>query len=186
MLRPTTLSAMALALLLSQPVSAQESVDARRPAKKPFAAFSASAQGLRDSLVGRARSSLGTKYVWGGNTPGRGIDCSGLVKYVLSALHLDVPRTADLQSRVGEAVPRDPDALQPGDVLTFGSKKKIDHVGVYVGNGRFIHASPKGKKVIESALDNPASPLIRKWAGVRRFVPKVMDSLFAERDTTAP
>jgi cell wall-associated NlpC family hydrolase len=105
---------------------------------------------------------------------------------VLSALNLDVPRTADLQSRVGESVPKDPNSLQPGDVLTFGTRKKIDHVGVYVGNGRFIHASPKKKQVIESKLDNPASPLIRKWAGVRRFVPKVMDSLFAERDTTAP
>jgi cell wall-associated NlpC family hydrolase len=182
--RSLSLPALALVALLARPVAAQDSGPVRREVKKPFAAFSASAQGLRDSLVSRARGTLGTRYVLGGSTPGRGIDCSGLVQYVLAALHLDVPRTADSQARIGEAVPKDVAELQPGDVLTFGTSKRTSHVGIYVGEGRFIHASTSKRRVIESRLSNSGSSLVRRWSGVRRFVPKALDSLFAERDST--
>lgn len=184
MTTPRLLSALALAALLARPVVAQEGASSRPVARKPFAAFSASAQGLRDSLVVRARSAIGTRYVLGGSTPGRGIDCSGLVRFVMSALQLDVPRTADSQARVGESVPRDIAALEPGDVLTFGTARRTSHVGIYVGEGRFIHASTSKRRVIESRLDDRGSSLIRRWTGVRRLVPKSLDSLFADRDTT--
>nr|MCU0635272.1 NlpC/P60 family protein [Gemmatimonadaceae bacterium] len=112
---------LALSVLLARPAGAQVEEESRPEPRKPFAAFSASAQGLKDSVVSRARSALGTRYVLGGNTPGRGIDCSGLVKFVMSALHLDLPRTADTQARIGEPVAKDIASLEPGDILTFGS-----------------------------------------------------------------
>src|SRR5262245_56701043 len=64
---------------------------------KPFEMLSRSAQALRDSIVQLAKSQLGTRYKLGGGSPEKGFDCSGLVQYVMAALHLDVPRTARQQ-----------------------------------------------------------------------------------------
>src|SRR4051812_35518984 len=100
---------------------------------KPFAEFSNSALGLRDSVVALARAQLGKKYRPGGTTPDRGFDCSGLVKYVLDAMKIDVPRTSREQSRIGAAIPRDTLQLRPGDLLLFGQPKAgVSHVGIYV------------------------------------------------------
>lgn len=137
--------------------------------RKPFAAFSASAERLRDGIVERARESLGTKYKLGGSKAGVALDCSGLVRYVMGALDMVLPRTAQGQSKVGVEVPKDVAALKPGDVLTFGRGKRISHVGVYVGDGKMIHASTSKRRVIETSL-NQRSSLIRQWQGVRRYV----------------
>lgn len=136
---------------------------------KPFAAFSASAQALRDSVVAKAREQIGTRYKFGANTPGTALDCSSLVKYVMGALNFALPRTARQQATSGEEVPRDLAALKPGDLLTFGKGKRISHIGIYVGNGRMVHASTARKSVIETDL-TPRNPLIRQWKGVRRIV----------------
>lgn len=137
--------------------------------RKPFAAFSASAERLRESIVEKARGSVGTKYKLGASKPGVGFDCSGLVRYVMGALDMVLPRTAQSQSKVGVEVPKDVAALQPGDVLTFGRGKRISHVGIYVGNGKMIHASTSKRRVIETSLTQRSS-LIRQWQGVRRYV----------------
>ena len=137
--------------------------------RKPFAAFSASAERLRESIVEKARGSVGTKYKLGASKPGVGFDCSGLVRYVMGALDMVLPRTAQSQSKVGTEVPKDVAALQPGDVLTFGRGKRISHVGIYVGDGKMIHASTSKRRVIETSLDRRSS-LIRQWQGVRRYV----------------
>lgn len=139
---------------------------------KPFAAFSASAETLRDSVVQMARAQIGTRYRFGGESPDKGFDCSGLVAYVMSALDLRVPRTAKQQARQGLAVSKDTSRLLPGDLLTFGKTKKsaVSHVGIYVGGGRYIHASSVAGKVIESSIDRPFSPLIKIWRGARRIV----------------
>jgi cell wall-associated NlpC family hydrolase len=137
--------------------------------KKPFAAFSASAQSLRDSVVARARGQIGTRYKLGGTTPNRALDCSGLVKVVMSAFNVILPRTARQQATVGEEIPKDLAALQPGDLLTFGKGKNISHIGIYVGDGRMVHASTSKRQVIETTM-NPRSPLIKQWKGVRRVV----------------
>src|SRR5688572_19215565 len=71
---------------------------------RPFAEFSASALTMRDSIVAIARAQVGKRYRFGGTSPDRGFDCSGLVKYVLQALAVDVPRTSREQSRVGAAI----------------------------------------------------------------------------------
>ncbi len=135
----------------------------------PFAAFSRSASVLRDSLVALAKAQLGRRYVYGGTSPEHGFDCSGLVRYISAALHLDLPRTAAQQARAGKRVARDTTRLLPGDILTFG-RGRVSHVGIYIGDGRFIHASSAAGKVIESELDRAPAPRIKPWRGVRRLV----------------
>jgi len=141
-------------------------------APKPFAAFSKSAMSLRDSLVALARAQVGTKYVHGGETPTHGFDCSGLVRYIVAALHIAVPRTAAKQAFAGVEVPRDTSQLLPGDLITFGrgSKGAVSHIGIYVGNGRIIHASTKAHEVIETDLMNPKVAGVKKWRGARRVL----------------
>ncbi|MDE3214962.1 MAG: C40 family peptidase [Gemmatimonadota bacterium] len=152
---------------------------------RPFARFTGSTTEIRDSIVALARAQIGKRYVFGGSSPERGFDCSGLVKYVLSLLDISAPRTARLQARLGEAVPRDTDDLQPGDILTFGrSRQGASHVAIYVGDGRYIHASVTAGRVIETSLDRRGSSLVRAWRGVRRlFTP---DTPGAPADSVAP
>jgi cell wall-associated NlpC family hydrolase len=125
---------------------------------------------LRDSIVALARAQLGTRYVLGGTTPERGFDCSGLIRYIAQALRLDVPRTANEQARVGRAVTRDPSSLRPGDLLTFGSGSRISHIGIYIGDGKFIHASTGAGRVVEARLDRKPARGIKPWLGVRRLI----------------
>ena len=154
--------------------------------RKPFAAWSASAQNLRDSIVAKARGQIGTSYRLGGTKPNFALDCSGLVKYVMGALDVMLPRTAQKQATVGREVPKDLAALKPGDLLTFGRGKRISHIGIYVGEGRMVHASTSQRRVIETRLSE-RSPLIRQWKGVRRLVDgagaNMRDSLLAFADS---
>jgi cell wall-associated NlpC family hydrolase len=135
-----------------------------------FASFSSSAQRLRDSLVAMARAQVGRRYRNGGETPEQGFDCSGLVRYVMAAIDVQLPRTAQQQSARGAAVERDASRLRPGDLLTFGSRKRVTHIGIYVGDGRFVHASSVAGRVIESAVDRAPAPRIKPWAGARRVL----------------
>ena len=148
--------------------------------RRPFALWSESAQSVRDSLVAVARAQLGTRYVLGGTTP-KGFDCSGLVRYVMASLRVELPRTAAQQARIGDEVSTDPSRLRPGDLLTFGRRggRGVSHIGIYVGEGRYIHASSVAGRVIESDLSRTGSPLIKAWRGVRRIVAGA-----AERDST--
>lgn len=179
---------LAAALVAVSPARAQDARGITLESKKPFAAFSASAERLRDSIVLKARGSVGTRYKLGGTTPGVGLDCSGLVRYALSMLDVVLPRTASGQAKVGTEVPKDMAALQPGDVLTFGRGKRISHVGIYVGDGRMVHASTSQRRVIETTLSKRSS-LVRQWKGVRRFVDlntaQLRDSLLALADSIA-
>ena len=151
---------------LSEVLDAASHVDGPRP----FAQFTGSATTMRDSIVALARAQIGRRYVFGGTSPERGFDCSGLVKYVLGLLDISVPRTARQQARLGEAVVRDTSDLEPGDILTFGrSRRGASHVAIYVGDVRYIHASVTAGRVIETSLDRPGSPLVRAWRGVRRL-----------------
>ena len=141
-------------------------------APKPFEAFSNSAVAIRDSVVQMARAQVGKRYRFGGVSPDKGFDCSGLVQYVMTALNLKVPRTARQQATQGLPLGRDTSTLLPGDLLTFGKGKKgsISHIGIYVGNGRFVHASSVAGRVIESPINRPVSPLIKIWREARRVL----------------
>jgi cell wall-associated NlpC family hydrolase len=96
----------------------------------------------RGAMAQYAMQFKGTPYVWGGNDPTRGIDCSGFVKFLYGKIGLQLPRTAAEQVNVGQRIARLED-LQPGDRLYFWSYKrnKIGHTGVYLGNGYFVHSS---------------------------------------------
>lgn len=152
-------------------------------AVKPLAGFSASVGAFRDSFVARAREQIGTRYKLGGTAPERGFDCSGLVRFVAKAFDITLPRTARQQATMGTAVPRDLAAMKPGDLLTFGKGKAVSHIGIYVGDGRFVHASTSSRKVIETSLVGTRSPLIKQWKGVRRVAAgvsvKLRDSLMS-------
>jgi len=97
---------------------------------------------------------LGGAYVWGGNSPETGMDCSGYVKYVFDKVGIKLPRTAYSQSKIGEKI--DPHNLKKGDLLFFLTDKKrkipITHVGIYLGNNKFIHAASSKKGIIISPL----------------------------------
>jgi cell wall-associated NlpC family hydrolase len=139
--------------------------------EKPLSAFSISALSLRDSIVALVRAQVGRKYKHGGESPRYGFDCSGLVHYVMAALKIDLPRTAKDQARFGLGVPKDTTELKPGDLLTFGyDKKGVSHIGIYVGDGRFVHASSAAGRVIESPLDRPIVRRVKPWRGARRVL----------------
>ena len=132
---------------------------------------------LRDSLVAVARAQVGTRYVLGGTSPEHGFDCSGLVRYVMSSLDVHMPRTACLQATTGVAVLRDASRLRPGDLLTFGKGARgASHVGIYIGGGRYVHASTGAGRVIVSDIGVKESSLVRSWRGVRRIVAGQADS----------
>ena len=89
---------------------------------------------------------LGTPYRWGGESPENGFDCSGLVGYVYrTVLGMDLPRVSRQMATTGEKVERT--ALAPGDLVFFGRRGRVNHVGIYVGEGRFLHAPSRGKDV---------------------------------------
>jgi cell wall-associated NlpC family hydrolase len=100
-----------------------------------------------------ARDMIGMPYRYGGADP-RGFDCSGLVYYSYRKAGIEVPRTAAEQYRKSKRVQAGP--LQPGDLVFFTiSRDKLSHVGIYAGNGRFIHAPSSGKSVVYASLHNP-------------------------------
>ena len=163
------------AVLSAQSTGGETDESIRDP--RPFAALSATALSMRDSIVTVARSQIGTRYRFGGTTPKAGFDCSGFVRYVLGALQVMLPRTAAQQAKLGATVPKDTTRLRPGDLLTFGRGGRVTHIGIYVGNGRYVHASPTAGRVIETSLARTESPLVKIWRGGVR--------LLADRDTTA-
>jgi cell wall-associated NlpC family hydrolase len=110
----------------------------------------------RADIVVVALQYVGIPYVWGGSTPESGFDCSGLVKYVYREVGVDLPRNSRSQFKVGARIPPGQvDALLLGDLVFFGyggDPSRVHHVGIYVGNGNFIHAPGTGDVVRVSSL----------------------------------
>ena len=105
-------------------------------------------------IVRVAASLVGTPYKYGGEDPRRGFDCSGLVFYSFDQLGLEVPRTAADQRHAAQPVARN--ALTPGDLVFFRtSARRVDHVGIYTGDGKFIHAPRAGTVVSYAYLEDP-------------------------------
>lgn len=105
----------------------------------------------RAAVVAEADDQLGVPYVYGGTTPS-GFDCSGFTRWVYEhALGIDLPRTAAEQSALGKSVSMD--KLKPGDLLFWGSGSGVYHVGIYAGDGEYIHASTGGGRVMRATFD---------------------------------
>lgn len=108
------------------------------------------------SVLGRAVNTLGVRYRWGGSSPEKGFDCSGLVRYAFNDIDsVDLSRTSNAMARTdGKKVARSD--LEPGDLLFFNIRGgRINHVAIYLGNDRFIHAPRRGKAVTIDTLDKP-------------------------------
>ena len=106
-----------------------------------------------NAVLMRAIGLVGTPYRWGGNTPESGFDCSGLVNYVYrDMLDLRLPRSSrDLAAWQGPKIA--PERLAAADLVFFGSGGNVSHVGIYVGEGRFVHAPSTGGTVRLDHLD---------------------------------
>ncbi|HLX07809.1 MAG TPA: NlpC/P60 family protein [Thermoanaerobaculia bacterium] len=134
-------------------------------------------------LVEQAMTYLGTPYRRGG-TSRRGVDCSGLVGAVYAQQGLEVPRTAAEQ--FGEGVPVGETDLRPGDLVFFRDtyKRGISHVGIYLGDGRFIHAAGHRRGVVVSELSRPYYHL--RYAGARRLAAEPVTARTDGDDLAAP
>ena len=101
-----------------------------------------------------ALSLTGIQYKYGGNSPATGFDCSGFVRYVFrNAANLSLPPTARAIAQIGKSIKKD--ELQPGDLVFFNTlKSAFSHVGIYLGDNKFIHAPSTGKTVQVDSMQN--------------------------------
>jgi len=136
--------------------------------EQPARDVAAAALQRAQDLVLYAFSLIGVDYKFGGSTPDSGLDCSGLVRYVFQEVTgVTLPRTAQELSRLGKKV--DPRDLKPGDLVFFNTRRfAFSHVGIFLGDGRFIHAPSRGREVEIVAFDGPYWK--RRFDGARRLV----------------
>ncbi|WP_296249248.1 C40 family peptidase [Pseudomonas sp. UBA4194] len=122
-------------------------------------------------VLSRAVNVLGTPYRWGGSSPSKGFDCSGLVKYAFNDVKaVDLPRTSNAMA-AGHGVKVERKDLKPGDLVFFNIKsRKVNHVAIYLGNDRFIHAPRRGKAVTIDTLKKPYWNT--HYAVAKRVLPK--------------
>lgn len=125
----------------------------------------------RTALVNLAIGLLDTTYRYGGNSPLTGLDCSGLVQHVYAqAAGINLPHSSRELARGGEGV--DISTLLPGDLLFFAARprKPVTHVGIYIGDGLFIHAASKSKRVKLSEIDQRY--YLTRLVAARRYLPQ--------------
>jgi hypothetical protein len=128
--------------------------------------------GAAAHVVRTALDALGAPYRWGG-TAENGFDCSGLIQYAYGHHGIPLPRMSRDQSRVGAEVPPSADALQAGDILLFAAQPGggVTHVGMYVGEAKFIHSSDRGVRLSRlDPRDPEASWWLPRWVGARRII----------------
>lgn len=119
-----------------------------------------------EKIVRTAKRYIGVPYRHGGETP-RGFDCSGYVMYVYKENGIQLPRSVKQQYQAGRRVSKG--ALRPGDLIFFKtSRKRLSHVGIYVGDGRFLHAPRSGKRVSYANMNKPYWK--KRFAGAVTFM----------------
>lgn len=145
-------AAMVLVLALAG-CGKPETVRTSPPPSRSGPATTPNDPGAANAVLMRAIGLVGTPYRWGGNTPDSGFDCSGLVNYVFhDMLDLRLPRTSrELAAMQGPKIAGN--RLAPADLVFFGSGGEVSHVGIYVGEGRFVHAPRTGGTVRLDHLD---------------------------------
>ncbi len=151
----------------------QEGVRAKTSTKSQMAAaFEAMANqpmaphppGFRAAQI--ALDFIGVKYRWGGMSVEKGMDCSGFVKTVYALCGINLPRTSAEQYRHGQPVKSG--ELAVGDMVFFGTNKRVNHVGIYLGDGKIIHAPRSREKIRISSMEEGS--LRRKFLGARRLL----------------
>lgn len=143
-----------------QPVVPKEG--AVKPADKP----SKDSQDMGSIAARTAERFVGIPYRWGGNNVVEGMDCSGFVRAVYNLCGLSIPRTSREQFKTGDAVNKD--NLQDGDLVFFGSSSDtISHVGIYVGDGKFVHAPRRGEDIRVTSVND--SYFEKRFVGARRY-----------------
>jgi cell wall-associated NlpC family hydrolase len=151
--------ALVVAAVLFLPLEAEAAVTATQGS---LVGQSRSSRG--DAVVAVALQYQGVPYVFGGTTP-RGFDCSGYVQFVFQKFSVKLPRSADLQFETGKAVGSN--QLQPGDVVFFTTYEKgASHCGIYVGQGKFVHASSSQGVMVSSLADKY---WLGRYLGARRM-----------------
>jgi peptidoglycan DL-endopeptidase CwlO len=130
------------------------------------ASASSGATASEGAVVAEAQKYLGVPYLWGGTDPTKGLDCSGFTKLVFGNLGIDLPRTSSQQATSGRAVASLAEA-RPGDLVFFdhsSSRAGVDHVGIYLGNGKMMAAPQAGESV---KVQDVGSPTV-----IRRVLPQ--------------
>ncbi|MGC9352017.1 MAG: LysM peptidoglycan-binding domain-containing protein [Sulfurovum sp.] len=121
-----------------------------------------------EEVVAVAKTKLGKKYVWGATGTKGTFDCSGFTKYCYKKNGIDIPRTSIMQSKYGKFIKRS--ELQKGDLIFFDTSKRrkgyVNHVGIYLGDNKFIHASSAKKKVVITSLGKAFYS--QRYMGARR------------------
>lgn len=135
--------------------------------RRPDPAKPRKASGDMGAIAARtAERFVGIPYRWGGDTVVDGMDCSGFVRAVYNLCGVNIPRTSREQFQVGDDVGRD--SLKDGDLVFFGSSAdSINHVGIYVGDGKFVHAPRRGDEIKVSGLEE--SYFSKRFIGARRY-----------------
>lgn len=163
-----TVSLATTLAMLSQHACALENTAAQQAFEEtmPARTSEATAQSSAD-LIFKALALLGVPYKYGGNSPEKGFDCSGLVGHVFAAaLGITLPRRAEQISRLGQGIAKE--ELKPGDLVFFNTlKRTFSHVGIYLGGQRFIHAPSRGGEV---RIDNLNEAYwFKRFNGARRI-----------------
>ncbi len=159
-------------------------VSPNRPAARERAPIPAASSGASPSLgiagraapaadvVNLARNAMGAPYRWGGSDQ-NGFDCSALIRYAYAQIGIDLPRQSRDQARSGREVPRSIDELAAGDLLTFSDTPggdRVTHVGLYLGDGTFIHSASTGVRISAlSDLDPDGRWWFARWVAARRI-----------------
>ncbi|HKT91245.1 MAG TPA: C40 family peptidase [Paraburkholderia sp.] len=163
----------------SIPAVQNASQAAPAPTEGGAKAFLSGMAGKAGDVVVGALNMIGVRYRWGGNSPDSGLDCSGFVRYVFQdTLGMSLPRRAEEMSRVGEKVSMS--NLKPGDLVFFNTMRRtFSHVGIYIGDNKFVHSPSTGSTIRVDDLDDGYWE--KRFTGARRietsFTPDQQQSL---------
>ena len=138
-----------------------------QPSSGGAKSFLAGMAGKAGDVVVGALNMIGVRYRWGGNSPDSGLDCSGFVCYVFQdTLGMSLPRRAEEMSRVGEKVSMS--NLKPGDLVFFNTMRRtFSHVGIYIGDNKFVHSPSTGSTIRVDDLDSGYWE--KRFTGARRL-----------------
>ncbi|MDR3098103.1 MAG: C40 family peptidase [Paraburkholderia sp.] len=152
---------------LSAVQTTTQTTTAQAPAQSGAKAFLSGMAGKAGDVVVGALNMIGVRYRWGGNTPDSGLDCSGFVRYVFQdTLGMNLPRRAEEMSRVGEKVSMS--NLKPGDLVFFNTMRRtFSHVGIYIGDNKFVHSPSTGSTIRVDDLDSGYWE--KRFTGARRI-----------------